>query len=174
MLVYHCCWHCPFSLWILEIDYLAWLEDLLALWFCFILLPSLLSLSSELSKILCGMVGRPGNLGPQFMKSSTRDPLLLGLCSQFKLWHTDVMPAGVPSQCAMAAFTLLTACSASPFDWGEYADASSWLIPASSVHAFIAWLAPPNWGLRPWLGGGEAHSNSWWSPPVNVWHFSFL
>ena len=40
----------------------------------------------------------------------------------------------------MAAFTLLTACSASQFDWGEYADENSWLIPASDTHFLIAEL----------------------------------
>ena len=66
--------------------------------------------------ILCGIVGRLGNRGAQFINNSAGEPLLSGLCFQLRVWHTDAMPAGVPSEWAMAAFTLLTACYASPFD----------------------------------------------------------
>ena len=66
--------------------------------------------------ILCGIVGKPGNQGARFKNNSAGEPLLSGLCSQLRVWHTDAILAGVPSEFAMAAFALLTACSASPFD----------------------------------------------------------
>ena len=86
---------------------------------CLILLSSLLFLVSELSIILCGMVGSPGNFGARLRKSSAGDPDLSGHCSQLRVWHTNVMPGWVPSKCAMAALTLFTACSASLLDRGE-------------------------------------------------------
>ena len=94
----------------------GFLSPLLALSICFALLPSLLCFTSELSMILCGIVDEPGKQGAQFRNSSASEPLLSGLCSQLRVWHTDAIPARVPSEVAMAAFTLLTACSASPFD----------------------------------------------------------
>ena len=95
---------------------LGFLSPLLALSICFALLPSLLCFVSELSIILCGIVGKPGYRGEQFRNNSAGEPLLLGRCSQLMVWHTDAIPPGVPLECAMAAFILLTACSASPFD----------------------------------------------------------
>ena len=90
------------------------------------------------------MVGKPGNLGEQLINSSAGDPLLSHLCSQFRLWHADLILPGVPSECVIAILTILTAHSASPFDWGEYADDRSWLIPASTAYALIALLVVPN------------------------------
>ena len=94
----------------------GFLSPLLALSICFALLPSLLCFTSELSMILCGIVGKPGYRGAWFRNNSDGEPLLSGLCSQLRVWYTDAIPARVPSEGAMAAFTLLTACSASPFD----------------------------------------------------------
>ena len=56
------------------------------------------------------------------------------------------MPAVVPSECAIAALTRLMACSASPLDCGEYAEDSSWLIPAEEAHTLIALFVLPNCG----------------------------
>ena len=75
----------------------GFLSPLLALSICFALLPSLLSFTSELSMILCGIVGKPGKRGVRFRNSSVREPLLSGLYSQLKVWHMDAIPVGVPS-----------------------------------------------------------------------------
>ena len=76
----------------------GFLSPLLALSICFALLPSLLSFTSELSMILCGIVGKLGNQGARFKNSSTGEPILSGLCFQLRVWHTDAIPAGVPSE----------------------------------------------------------------------------
>ena len=77
------------------------------------------------------MVGNPGNLGDQCMKSLAGDLLLSGHCSQFRLWQTDLTLLGVPSECVIAILILLTASSALPLDWGEYGSDKLWFIPAS-------------------------------------------
>ena len=64
---------------------------LLALAICLALLPSLFCLTSELSIILCGIVGRPGNRGGWLRKSLAGDPDLSGRCSQSRVWHAAVI-----------------------------------------------------------------------------------
>ena len=59
---------------------------------CFILLPSLSFLVSELSIILWGIVGNPGNLPGLLRNNSAGDPVLSGLCSQLMMWHASAMP----------------------------------------------------------------------------------
>ena len=46
----------------------------------------------------------------------------------------------------MALLILFTACSASPFDCGEYAEDSLWFIPALVAHFLIALFVRENWG----------------------------
>ena len=124
----------------------GFLKPLFAFVICLALLSSLLCFTSELSMILWGMVGRPGNRGARLRNNSAGLLLLSGHCSQFRVWQTDVMPVGVPSECAIAAFTLFTAFSSSPLDWGEYAEDNSWFIPADEAHFLIALLVRPNCG----------------------------
>ena len=135
----------PFSIFILNIYYLTIFKMSGSLRFLFILsisflLPSsLFFLSSEESMSLWGIVARPGKQGALCRNSSADDLLLSLYCSQLILWHTVLMPLRVPSECCTAA-------SASPFDCGEYAANSSWLISVLFAHSVIALLAAPNWG----------------------------
>lgn len=110
----------------------------------FFLPSSLFFLSSDESISLWGIVARPGKRGALCKNNSAGDPLLLLPCSQFMLWHTVLMPLGVPSECCIVYLIRFTAASTSPFDCGEYAAYSSRLIPVSFAYSVMALLAAPN------------------------------